>query len=188
MIVYWLYDDTCSDVLTDGYVGVTEKLETRIKQHRRRFSDKNFNAVILYEGSKEECYSKENELRPTKGIGWNLAIGGKQGYTLGTVASDKRKVKISKAMIGNKNSIGTSKLKGRKRKELSLKLKGRIPWNKNLRMNEEYREKCKLRMMGKANPNINVLHEIQVCPHCQRSFKRGMFARWHGDKCKMRCD
>ena len=31
---------------------------------------------VLFEGNKEECYLKEETLRPEKGIGWNINKGG----------------------------------------------------------------------------------------------------------------
>lgn len=80
--VYWVRDATCSNHETDGYIGVTTKPKSRMQSHAKNFA-KNERVIvgelqieILFRGSFTDCYNKEQELRETAGIGWNLDCGG----------------------------------------------------------------------------------------------------------------
>jgi hypothetical protein len=95
-VVYWLHLKDHSDYLTEGYLGVTQDFEGRIKGH---FNDiakgkhKNphlVNAVNKYGmdqivrevilcGEEAYCYEIEALLRPKKATGWNIAPGGHRG-------------------------------------------------------------------------------------------------------------
>lgn len=82
--VYWLYDSTCGLIEETGYVGVSIDCNRRLKEHLhegRMPADSVM--IILFEGTREECYDKEIELRPKPGIGWNRAMGGQGGYRNG---------------------------------------------------------------------------------------------------------
>lgn len=89
-VVYWIHLESHTDILKEGYVGVTCDFESRMKRHLTRTarSDNHFGrAIIMYgwinlvkevvfTGTKEECFQYENKLRPDYQIGWNEAIGG----------------------------------------------------------------------------------------------------------------
>lgn len=86
--VYWIHKKEQTNILAEGYVGITTDLDTRINFHKKR--NKNFklrNAInkykdeiivdVVYEfQTEEEALQKEIELRPKPFIGWNLAEGG----------------------------------------------------------------------------------------------------------------
>lgn len=86
--VYWIHKKEHTDILTEGYVGVTCDIDTRLEFHTKRNKNhklrnainkyKNEIAVdIVYEFQTEkEALEKEIELRPNPFIGWNLAEGG----------------------------------------------------------------------------------------------------------------
>jgi hypothetical protein len=76
-IVYWLFDAACTDPWSHGYVGVTGNLSQRLKRHRLKRAV--FKYRVLFEGSKQECYAFEAELRPEPFIGWNRGQGGGGG-------------------------------------------------------------------------------------------------------------
>jgi group I intron endonuclease len=90
MVVYWIRLKEHTDIGTNGYVGVTINFEERMYNHFKVTSklDCHFaNAInkygwdnlikeIVFEGSQEECYAKERELRSKFQIGWNEAVGG----------------------------------------------------------------------------------------------------------------
>ncbi len=42
------------------------------------------------------------------------------------------------------------------------------------------------RMSGKGNPSFGVSPKKQICEHCQRAIGYTNYARWHGDKCKLK--
>ena len=93
MILYWIRLESHSDIAVDGYVGVTFNFDQRMNEHLKFTSklDSHFgNAIskygwdnmikeVIFEGSSEDCYAKEKELRPKFQIGWNEAIGGLGG-------------------------------------------------------------------------------------------------------------
>lgn len=73
--VYWLYDATCHNPYTDGYVGTTDNLEQRLSQHQRGPLPAH-KAKILFQGTIKECQHKEEVYRPRENMGWNKARGG----------------------------------------------------------------------------------------------------------------
>lgn len=77
-VVYWLFDDTCTDPATDGYVGSTGRLIERISNQMRNPALPIGGAVkfkILFRGNKRACLTVEGRLRPVPGIGWNEGPG-----------------------------------------------------------------------------------------------------------------
>jgi hypothetical protein len=75
-VVYWLYDSTCRDPMTDGYVGCTLNYTHRIRCHRKYGRFKKFKHKILFEGTSAECAAEERRFRPQPNIGWNIHVGG----------------------------------------------------------------------------------------------------------------
>ena len=90
---YYDYASTVNnaDVYTDGYVGVSRRLEGRYKEHRYEDTKENcallkeliewygdaIQLVILHEGlSQTEAYKLEAHYRPYAYIGWNYNSGG----------------------------------------------------------------------------------------------------------------
>lgn len=96
--VYWLFDETCTVPEESGYVGVTCRLEARIAAHRKKIPA--FKFLILFSGTREECFAVEARFRPQHSIGWNNAAGGRNGYGRGDFYSEKTREKIAKAKIG----------------------------------------------------------------------------------------
>lgn len=105
--VYWIHLDTHSDILTEGYIGITSKTPSvRFNEHKcaAKSSDSIIHRAIrkygkqlkistLLEGSLDYCLSIEETLRPTENIGWNMAIGGLSG----TPHTIETRLKISEA-------------------------------------------------------------------------------------------
>ena len=90
--LYWLHLDCHIDPYTQGYIGYTESIHTRLNTHcseLRRFKHCNkvlqeayicnvghlFKSVI-FKGTKQDCLALEYKLRPTFNIGWNIDAGG----------------------------------------------------------------------------------------------------------------
>lgn len=95
-IVYWIHAPEHSDILTQGYVGITtQSAKTRWDAHIRDTKRKNhqfghvlktqaeliFDVVLIGE-DRAYCELMEHRLRPIPNIGWNIAPGGKDGYCL----------------------------------------------------------------------------------------------------------
>lgn len=143
-IVYWIRRTEHTDIFTEGYVGVTSRnLEERIADHVKVAGETHkrvyavhkairsigidslvYSAVVIAE--EDYCYEVEFKLRPTKGIGWNIAEGGnKPPSKLGFKHSEESKEKISKVWKGKKRSSesvarSVESRRGFKHKEESL--------------------------------------------------------------------
>lgn len=99
MYVYWIKAEHHTDPNTEGYVGVASNPLARYNHHKKanvnpklRSSLEKYNThlVILHEGNRHWCYSKENEYRPIENVGWNIRPGGQYH-----VHTDNIKQKIS---------------------------------------------------------------------------------------------
>lgn len=107
MYVYWVHLPN-SNILTDGYVGITKDIKKRWAMHKNSDKCKKFkNAInkyesdliweVVYEGTAEACNQLEEYYRPTPDIGWNIrAGGGNQGF-LSEIT--KNKISISRAGV-----------------------------------------------------------------------------------------
>jgi hypothetical protein len=146
--VYWLRDETCIDPQVHGYVGVTLKrqFKRRMRDHRYRRFKCRFYTTILFEGERSECFHIETILRPEKGIGWNRAIGGRDGYRFGFIHTKETKQKLS--------SIA----------------KGRPGWNKGRKgvYSDETKKKMSAAKKGKPSPRKGTKNR----PHSEETKKK----------------
>lgn len=92
--VYWIRAAHHSDVMSEGYVGVSKNANKRWsyghkwahakgRHENSRLSNaitkhgwENLVKTVLIVADETYCYELEQKLRPTEKIGWNLAIGG----------------------------------------------------------------------------------------------------------------
>lgn len=90
--VYWIRSKKHTDVLTQGYVGITSNLPDRLRSHKKnkrktpltcavsKHGWDNLVVDILHEGlSLQDALSIELNLRPSIHIGWNCQKGGELG-------------------------------------------------------------------------------------------------------------
>jgi hypothetical protein len=199
--VYWIYDNTCEDPITDGYVGVTEDVGRRLKAHKRKhpiIKTKIVDIQILYEGSRDECFTFEKGMRPLKSIGWNSAVGGSHGWRNGFNHSLQSKAKMSAAWdLERKNALIE-----RNKSMVSNKL-GVVPHQLYINgkclycsfeatssnISKWHNENCK---MNPDNPKNEIgLFEYIECPHCNKRPKlthpnsRRNFKTYHFYNCRM---
>lgn len=95
-VIYWIRLPEHTDSKTDGYLGVSNNLPRRLQGHLREIKankHKNFHLVnavakygwenlikeVILNGEEAYCYEIEEQLRPCKSIGWNIAPGGHKG-------------------------------------------------------------------------------------------------------------
>ena len=91
--VYWLKHKDHTNLFSEGYIGVSNNPQERMRHHlieakANRHSDKNLSHAIRKYGAenlslqiiviaeKNYCYTLEKKLRPTGFIGWNMREGG----------------------------------------------------------------------------------------------------------------
>lgn len=94
--VYWIHLEEHTDILTEGYIGITtlgvaarfrahknaaanqhkkKRRATRIVNCFKKYGD-DMLVTTLLDGSLEYCQIIESKLRPVENVGWNLAVGG----------------------------------------------------------------------------------------------------------------
>lgn len=117
--VYWLFDAGCSLPEKDGYVGITNNLRQRLREHKSKGRIRWSGVAILFEGTLNECIAKEMNYRPHPGMGWNSNSGG----TSGKMLSDATREKFSRWQKGRKLPATT-------RKKMRLAHKRRSPEEK----------------------------------------------------------
>lgn len=182
--VYWIYDDSCSDVLIEGYVGVTKDVENRVKAHLRKNrvpSDSTYK--ILFEGTREECFNYERQLRPTKNIGWNNAIGGSHGWRTGFSHSEETKSKLKSKWTEDRKATASifkieqnKKLIGQKRPKQSKAMSGdKNPMFGTTRP-DHVKEAVRNAHLGKEPANKQNNH----CPHCGKRVSFSIMKKYHG--------
>lgn len=108
--VYWIRRAIHSDVMTEGYVGITTcGFSKRMREHKRHAKrgvthplysamrkHEDFVSSVILKGSLEYCLFIENKLRPEFNIGYNLKPGGQQSM-LGYKHTPESRQKITEA-------------------------------------------------------------------------------------------
>ena len=89
-VVYWIREQSHTNLLTQGYIGVSSNVTQRFASHRNMENGTNaylrhaiqkhgwdnmVKSVLLIAG-KDYCLEMERKLRPADKIGWNLTAGG----------------------------------------------------------------------------------------------------------------
>ena len=86
--VYWIRRPEHTDILSQGYIGISKRFERRLQEHLM-FSQNRYlrNAINKYGwdnlikekvliAKEDYCLEIESRLRPADKIGWNLTMGG----------------------------------------------------------------------------------------------------------------
>lgn len=117
--VYWIKLDTHTDILSEGYVGITTKtVKRRYLAHLRdsikptsfkgrcvvhsaisKYKER-IQVITVCECSKEYASYLENKLRPREQIGWNIAIGGEYMSMLGRSQTEHQKSVVRELQSG----------------------------------------------------------------------------------------
>jgi hypothetical protein len=95
--LYWVLDDTCKSVYTDGYVGVSESPPRRLYDlHRRGRVPAATRQVILFEGTREQCLAKEAELRPGRNSDTTKILGEGRPSALGYIPANRPRLLLGR--------------------------------------------------------------------------------------------
>lgn len=183
--VYWIRNNSCTDIFTTGYVGVSKDPEHRFIQHKlknKRISEDVW-MEIIFEGTREQCFAKEIEFRPTKNIGWNRAPGGAQGFKLGFSNSAETKQKLKDAWIPERRaraaifkSEQNKTFIGQKRPRQSEAIRGKNNPMFGKTHTVESREKIKNANLGKK---CATRQEI-FCIVCRKRAPMSILEKYHG--------
>lgn len=95
-VIYWIHLSEHTDLRTEGYVGVAKDVRKRLQGHAtdilkgkhknphlvnamKKYGWDNLVKDIWLSGEEAYCYEIEEQMRPKKAIGWNIAPGGHRG-------------------------------------------------------------------------------------------------------------
>jgi predicted GIY-YIG superfamily endonuclease len=118
--VYWVHHPDHSNMLTQGYIGVSKNVKTRFSSHKNSPSNEHLKRAIKKYGwdtlvkkvlliaDEAYCLMIEAKLRATDRIGWNVvAGGGMPPNALGKVfgpMSEETKAKVSASKKGHRHT------------------------------------------------------------------------------------
>jgi len=125
-VVYWIHDSEDTDIYSQGYVGITNNVVRRKKEHSRKmgFLECRVMDVFLC-GEKDFCKQIEKDLRPKKNIGLNKAAGGGiPPNVTGIRRSEHTKLLISQNNVGFKGRKHSDETK-RKMRESHKQITGK---------------------------------------------------------------
>jgi group I intron endonuclease len=185
--VYWVHRPEHTDILRQGYVGISKRFERRIWEHLKLTQNRYLkNAINKYGwnnlvkekvliGKEDYCLEIEAKLRPADKIGWNLVKGG-------------NKPPVNRWNAGTKGLM-TSWLKG---KSLPEEIKQKVSVGvKKLWQDPEYRQHMSDVHKGKPSPMAGKKHSPETIEHLRLvkigkpSGKKGMkMSQEHNDKMK----
>lgn len=150
--VYWIRLPEHTDMLSQGYIGISKNVEKRWKWHRKSKENPHLRSAIDKYGfdtlvkqvilisDKTYCLNLERKLRPSKKIGWNLTEGG------GHPPAQRNSASFKKGMTPwNKGVAMPDDVK----QKLSNVQKGKQSWNKGIPMSEESKAKVSASKKGK---------------------------------------
>jgi predicted GIY-YIG superfamily endonuclease len=104
-VIYWIHSESETDIEKDGYVGITNNIKRRIREHsnKKSYLFENRQVEIFLCGTKEYCREMEYKLRPKKYIGLNIASGGGiPPDATGIKRNEKTKLLMSQNNVGFK--------------------------------------------------------------------------------------
>jgi hypothetical protein len=183
--VYWIYNDECVDVNTDGYIGITEDVENRFKFHLKKNKriPKNVSVKVLFEGTREECFALEYQYRPFSNIGWNSAVGGSHGWRIGFKHSEETISKLKEAWTDERKEKASEwkteqnkLLIGQKRPKQSTAMLG-----ENNPMYGSIRPDSVKDAISKAHKGKVPYNKIELyCIHCKARASDSVLKKYHG--------
>ena len=182
--VYWIHNED-HDIMSGGYVGVTNNPTKRFLSHKNKNRKISHDAIfdIIFEGSREDSFELEYLLRPHKNIGWNSAIGGRHGWRHGFSHSDQTKEKLKsfwneerKLQASKTRKASNEKMKGQKREKQSLNMRG----EKNPMFGTKRPQHVK-DAVSKAHKDKSPANLIEMyCIHCRKKVNPTSLLKYHG--------
>jgi predicted GIY-YIG superfamily endonuclease len=213
--VYWIRHPDHTDVLSQGYIGMSTQVESRWEHHKKKAQNLHLkNAISKYGWDTlvkqqlvvsdiDYCLELEKKLRPAENIGWNIVLGGGKPPVLRSQPHLKGKAPWNKGLTWSdeykeKTKINVSILweNPEYRKHMSDAHKGQVCPMKGKKHSVETIEKMRLTKLGKKQSQETIeKRSVQLrgksvakvtCPHCEKIGGIGAMKLWHFDNCKKR--
>lgn len=191
-VVYWIHHPDHTDMFSQGYVGVSNRIDSRFEEHKvrpvnphlkhaiKKYGWDSLVKKVLIIADEAYCLAMEAKLRAEDAIGWNIVKGGGK----------------PPVAIGNKYRLGIpgwskgKKLSAEHCKNLSESHKGNAPWNKGkVGVQTPWNKGTKgvmvpwnkgSTMTEKAKKHYKVL---ATCLACRKTGKIAGMRRWHFENC-----
>ena len=168
--VYWIRHADHTDLMTQGYIGVSGRFDRRMWEHFKLEGNRYLKFAIKKHGwdnliksqllisTEEYCLEMERKLRPADKIGWNIVAGGGKppsslgkrykrktpAWNKGMKMSDETRAKVSNAAKEQWTRLGMREL-------LSNAKKGKPGHRKGIKHTPETIEKMRLAHTGKVS-------------------------------------
>ena len=218
--LYWIGLPEHTSIATQGYLGVSKDVTSRLEDHRAKPSNAHLkNAIAKYGwdnlvtrrlvmADTPYCLSLEAALRPRKGIGWNIAIGGGMppsavGNTFAAGSPSWNKGISCPTETRGKISNQVTKLweNPAYKQHMSDAHKGQLSPMTGKRHSAKTLLQMSLVKLGKPSTRQGFKHSVATiqrmkelamqesweCPHCHTQGKsKSAGNRWHFDRCKMK--
>ena len=158
-VVYWIREKSHTDLMTQGYIGVSGnvgkrfashcKMENGTNAHLRHAIQKhgwdNLVKSVLLMADKDYCLDIERKLRPADKLGWNLTIGG--GYPP-VICGERPELKGRTSWNKGKTGVFSAEtLEYMRQKRLGVS-----PANKGVPLSNEQRQKLSKALKGRVSP------------------------------------
>lgn len=160
-VVYWIREKSHTDLMTQGYIGVSGNVEQRFAAHRNMENGTNAhlrhaiqkhgwdNMVksVLLMADKDYCLDIERQLRPSDKIGWNLTVGG--GYPPVTSGPQPQRRGRASWNAGKTGIYSDEALEKMRQKKLGVS-----PTNKGKPLSDETKSKLSAALIGRVGPRL----------------------------------
>ena len=157
--VYWIREQSHTDLMTQGYIGVSGNVERRFAAHRNMENGTNAylrNAIqkygwdnliksVLETGEKDYCLELEKKLRPADQIGWNLTVGG--GFPPVTSGPQPHRKGRATWNKGKRGIFSVETLVVMRQKRLGVP-----PGNKGVPLTDDQKAKLSISLKGRPCP------------------------------------
>lgn len=197
-VLYWIHKPEQHDPFSEGYIGISSNLKSRVEYHRkyansvvgkamRKYGDDIIIETLYVDLSEQNAKSLEEEFRPHDKIGWNLVKGG------GLPPSRK-----NADFAGTKNKyVGDMRtdLQKNASEKHSIRMKGSTSPNKGKECPQHLKEYYGDLYRGVSKGPFTIQHKQELsksaknrpvinCPHCNKQGQKNVMVRWHFDNCK----
>ena len=186
--VYWIRQASHTDMFSQGYIGVSNNFERRVRHHKtkpqnvhlanaiNKYGWNNLIKEVVLVAEDKYCYDIESKLRPYNDIGWNLTVGGGKPPVTKWNLGQKIQPHVLEAII-KANS-------GRKHTPEAIAKISKA--NVGRKMSDKNKEAIKLSNATRVNPMKGKHFPIIKCTHCSKMGGIVPMKRWHMDNCKFK--